>query len=431
MKRLILSIVCVALSAMMAAQNLRDCASLKINSENGVYAKGETVRVWADVKAVPSEPVILDIAKFGDSERTETKTVNLHPGENLLLESSYDEAVHYTMTLRCGDDGVEVTENRLKTGFIVGTEDFRPGFEEPKDVLKYWKKEFRKMRKEKMVPVISKQSEKNGCKVYELELNCVGPAPVRAYVAHPENAAKKSLPIFLYLHAAGSPGSPAAAKTAVSNAERGALSMDLNAHGMLNDQPKAYYDSLSAGPLKDYSKREPKDRDDYYFKWMLLRAQRALDYLMADPLWDGKHIIVMGTSQGGGQSSFLAAMNPEVSAAVLTVPAMLDQGGIVAGRTTSWPHTMRKYPETSAENSPYFDPGLILKHTKAHIWCEIGLFDGTCPPANLFSVLNTIKTEKTVLTWQRAHHNNNFSAKEHSEVVGASREAFIKSELVR
>lgn len=431
MKRLILSIVCLALSVMMAAQNLRDCAKLRINSENGIYAKGETVRVWAEVKAIPAEPVTLDIAKFGDSKRTDTKTLDLHQGENLLLEASYDEAVHYTVTLRCGEDGKEVTEDRMKVGFIVATEDFKPGFEEPDDVLKYWKKEFRKMRKEKMEPIISKQDSKDGCKVYELELNCVGPAPVRAYVAHPENAAKKSLPIFLYLHAAGSPGSPSYAKTAISNAKRGALSMDLNAHGMLNDQPKAYYDSLSAGPLKNYSSREPKNKDDYYFKWMFLRAQRALDYLMADPLWDGKHIIVMGTSQGGGQSSFLAAMNPKVSAAVLTVPAMLDQGGIVAGRTTSWPHTMGKYPESSAANSPYFDPGIILKHTKANIWCEIGLFDGTCPAANLFSVLNTVGTEKTILTWQRSHHNNKFNAGKRSKVVDTSREEFIKRELTR
>jgi len=205
------------------------------------------------------------------------------------------------------------------------------------------------------------------------------------------------------LHAAGSPGGPSTSGAALVYAKMGALGMDLNAHGMLNDQPKSYYDGLNQGELKGYSSREPLDKENYYFKWMFLRAQRAVDYLVQNPLWDGKHIIVTGGSQGGAQSCFLAAIDPRITAAVVTVPAMLDQGAKLQGRHNSWPSTMRNYEESTIRNSPYFDPALLLKNTKADIWCEIGLYDLTCPAPNIFGALNQVSTEKAIITVQRSH----------------------------
>jgi len=286
---------------------------------------------------------------------------------------------------------------------VVAPDDFKLGFTAPKDLEAFWKKEIKEMRKEKMSPVVTKDKSDDKFIIQEVEINCVGPQPLRAYVAHPKDAQPHSLPIIINLHAAGRPGGPSTAGAARSYAAYGALGMDLNAHGMLNDQPKEYYEELNNGELKGYSSREPLDKENYYFKWMFLRAQRAVDYLVQNPLWDGKHIIVTGGSQGGAQSCFLAAIDPRITAAVVTVPAMLDQGAKLQGRHNSWPSTMRNYEESTIRNSPYFDPALLLKNTKADIWCEIGLYDLTCPAPNIFGALNQVSTEKAIITVQRSH----------------------------
>lgn len=405
---------CIFLSVLLCtvpvlAQTLRQDVSLRVNSETGIYAKGDTVRVWADVKAVPDFDVTFKVMRWCDWGSSGDSPITLHQGENLIFESVFDEAVQYVFELT---DGKNIGDfkaggvNNVFAGIVVAPEEFEVGFDEPKDLRRFWKKEIRGMRKLKMAAEITNDRTKKGYRTYHVDVNCVGPHPVRAYVSHPQNAKPGSLPIIINLHAAGSPGSPSKASVALKYAkcvDGGALAMDLNAHGMLDDQPDEYYDELNNGELKGYSKREPYNRHTYYFTYMMLRAQRAIDYLTKDPLWDGKHIILTGSSQGGYQSAMLAGMDKRVTSIILTVPAGVDQGASVKGRPNSWPKTMERYPEATMDNSPYLDGAILLRHAKADIWCEIGLYDFTCPAANLFAALNPLKVEKTIVTFQRPH----------------------------
>ena len=57
---------------------------------------------------------------------------------------------------------------------------------------------------------------------------------------------------------------------------------------------------------------------------MYLADIRAVDYLASRPDWDGKTLVVMGTSMGGQQSLCTAALNPEVTALIVHVPAGAD-----------------------------------------------------------------------------------------------------------
>ena len=280
-----------------------------------------------------------------------------------------------------------------------------------------------------MKPILIKEkSPRKGIEVYSLEINCVGPRPVRGYIAFPEGARKKSLPAILLLKAASLTGGSSHIKDLIPYAEMGALVVDINAHGMKNEQPKEYYAELFKDELKNYYSREPENRENYYFKWMFLRGIRTLDYICGHQLWDGKHLVVSGGSQGGAQSCFLAGIDRRVTAAAVTVPAMLDQGGSLQGRLSAWPKTMVRYPESSKKNSPYFDPALLLKNTKAEIWCEVGLFDLTCPAANIFAAMNQVKTPKTIITFQRNHSFRTTPElrKVHDDGVGQQRMDFIK-----
>lgn len=414
MKRILshiaLSLGAVLLAMNMSAGEIRDNLKIRINNESGVYAKGEKVQVFVDAETVPQGEVIAKIYKNGVKKPVETKTLTFTQGENIIFEDTYDETVAMMIALTSPTDKKDI----LNIGWVVAPEGFTPGFEEPADLMSWWQDEIKNMRKLKMkadVKPVEMCEAKDADKynAFSFEINCVGDKPARGYIVKPKDAAKKSLPIIIYVHSAGvnKPQNRSTVKAAYMDARRGngAIAVDLNAHGMLNDQPQSYYDDLYTGEFKAYSTRMPVSRDNYYFKYMFLRLQRTIDYIVKDPAWDGKHIIVRGGSQGGAQGAFIASIDPRITAAALTVPAMIDQGGKLQGRRSTWPGVADKCKPGSEEGKvcAYFDPALMLKYSKAEFHIELGLFDETCPPANVYAGINQIKTAKAVYPVQRGH----------------------------
>ena len=136
------------------------------------------------------------------------------------------------------------------------------------------------------------------------------------------------------------------------------------------------------------------------FRGMYLRVLRAIEYMTSLPEWDGRRLLVIGESQGGGQAVAAAGLDPRVSAVVLNVPAMQDLGGARQGRLSGWPQPIENHQDLSSaqlDNTlPYFDGSQLIRHTKAEIFCEIGLIDTTCPPSAVFSSLNNAQGKKTI-----------------------------------
>lgn len=384
--------------------DLAEILKIRVDRPDGIYAKGDTVRVYADVDQVPSRMVEMNIFKFGIRDSSLVKgTLLLKEGVNLIFERRFDEPVWVMVSLYARQSA------ELNAGFLVAPDEFTPGFEEPEDFLGFWEEEVSKMRGLEFVSTVEalpvETADADSIEAFSVQVNCVGPRPVCGIVARPKGAAEGTLPLVLFFHSAGcGPGNQSHVHTAVDFARYGALAIDVNAHGMLNGQDDEYYRKLAGGELKGYSNRMPTSRDDYYYKWMFLRAQRALDYMTEDSLWDGKHILVVGTSQGGHQSAFLAGIEPRVTTAVLVVPSGIDMGGYLKGRLPGTPHLAYNNPDSVAPQvCPYFDAAFALKYTKADVWCEIGLYDVLCPPSSVFSGLNAVKGNKVIHTFQRNH----------------------------
>lgn len=229
---------------------------------------------------------------------------------------------------------------------------------------------------------------------FDMEINCTGPKPVRGYFARPSSAAPISLPIIIYFHAAGVSGDWCRSKPEIAlryaKMGNGSLAFDLNAHGMLNGQSDSYYLDLEDNELKNYAQTGLENRETVYFRGMYLRLIRTLDYLTSMPEWDGKRILVIGESQGGGQALAAAGLDKRVSAVIATVPAMCDWGGSLVGRKGCWPYPFETNNDRSGMLSalPYFDAAHLLKGSKATILAEIGLIDMTCPSSAIYAALN-------------------------------------------
>ena len=113
----------------------------------------------------------------------------------------------------------------------------------------------------------------------------------------------------------------------------------------------------SAGNIpRNYAAIGNTGRETSYFLDMYLRDSRALDYLMTRPDWDGKTIVLMGTSMGGQQSMVLADLRPEkITAVLVCVPSGADTNADLHGRKAGYPNWPSNDPK-AMNTALYFDP---------------------------------------------------------------------------
>ena len=321
---------------------------------------------------------------------------------------------------------------------LVDPEKLQPGAKCPEDFDVYWdklKKSLNALPLDAKTTIIMDSQTEKGFSCVDIEINCLGPKPARGYFAKPENASPKSLPIVLLVHAAGVKGSwcRSEPKNALNYAKMGSLCFDLNAHGMLNGQPDNYYADLENGELKNYWLQGLTSKDDLYFRGMYLRLLRAIDFLTQQPEWDGKRILVIGESQGGGQALVAAGLDNRISAVVGIVPAMCDWIASLSARMGGWPQPFETdaSKEEMLKTLPYFDAANILRGSEATIFTEIGLIDMTCPATSVYSAINQAKGNKIIFAVPyRPHHQpQNEMTKTLEEDVYKPRELFIRNYL--
>ena len=404
-----------------------------LNHPDGQYASGDTVIV--SVNPVKEYPTPLEVAVFENGVMTRKEKIGIVSSPRVVFTDVRTGPVAVMLEFRPEGTFPESTpmnlkpsEDAIRIGYVINASAFEPGFQPPKDLKRYWGRQIRQLRAKKMT-VRSKPVAINddGIDCFDVEVSALDTVPVRGYVARPKNATEGSLPIIIQLHAAGVSGDwcKAHVNAAVDMARGGALAFDFNAHGMLNDAGDDYYKTLENGPLKNYSYRPITSRNSYYFRNMILRAIRALDYITSDPLWDGKTIILLGESQGGAQAVALAGLDDRVTDVVINVPAMIGNGGYLLGRNDAWPWPMEyngvetptssmldvdtgilteKNARRAKKVAPYFDGASLMKGSKARFLVEIGLVDTTCPPSEVFSGLNGVAGEVQVISSPYRNH---------------------------
>lgn len=255
------------------------------------------------------------------------------------------------------------------------------------------------------VPFASKTVE-----AFDVQVECLG-KPVSGYFGRPKNAKPKSLPAILHVHGAGVRSSGLGSVNWAANGN-GMLSLDINAHGLPNGKPKEFYDALSAGELKDYRAIGNKDREQCYFKGMFLRLIRAIDFLTVQPEWDGKTVIVYGSSQGGFQAFAAAGLDDRVTFICAGVPAGCDHTGSQANRISGWPKIVPNDAEgkpdaTALQVSRYFDCVNFATRAKCKgAAVTVGFIDTTCPPTSVYAAYNALTIPKSLHTDVLAGHTN-------------------------
>jgi cephalosporin-C deacetylase-like acetyl esterase len=139
---------------------------------------------------------------------------------------------------------------------------------------------------------------------------------------------------------------------------------------------------------------------------MYLRDTRALDYLQSRPDWDGKTIVIMGTSMGGQQSFVTAGLNPDrVTAMLVNVPAGADFSGDLHGSKRGYPNWPVDDPKV-VETARYFDAVNFAPAIKAKSLVAFGFMDVTSPPFGILAAFNQIQGAKEAAPMPDSDHNN-------------------------
>jgi cephalosporin-C deacetylase len=247
---------------------------------------------------------------------------------------------------------------------------------------------------------------------FKLRMDNVNGSHIHGQLAKPKKEGK--FPALLILQWAGVYGLPKDRVT--GRAKQGWLALNIEPHDLPFDRPNEFYQDASRTTLRSYHTQGNDDREKSYFLRMYLSCYRAAEFLAGHPDWDGKTLVVLGTSMGGQQSFAAAGLHQKVSVLIANVPAGCDVTGPKFGRAAGFPgwaaQARAKKDDRILEVGRYYDPANFAPRFKGPALVAMGLIDETCPPAGVYAALNQLggQTEPVVMVTSGHQNVNNSQA---------------------
>ncbi|MCF6311452.1 MAG: acetylxylan esterase [Verrucomicrobiales bacterium] len=397
-------VLLVAQMPVAAQQADKVVVTVKTERDHAIYKKDEEVTFLIEVKDDKGKALDWGKVNVVISE-DRYRTIQSFPldvrGKVLKVVSQLSRPGFLQCEVQF-DAGDRKIKNKLKPSLAAAAIDplqITPSREIPTDFSAFWDSQRQLLAEipiEAKMSKVAKHSDK-ALELFDVQLASLGDAPVSGYFSRPVGAKAKSLPIILWVHGAG-------VRSSSVKKYPGFLSMDINAHGIPNGKPKAYYDQLYGkdGRLKGYPLFGRENRDAVYFKNMFLRMIRAIDFLTAQPEWDGKTVAVIGHSQGGYQALVAGGLDDRVTFIGAGVPAGCDHTGMLRKRISGWPKLVPmqkdgKPDAVIAENARYYDAVNFASRYHGEAILSVGFIDRTCPPTSVYAAYNVLKGKKSII----------------------------------
>ncbi len=231
-------------------------------------------------------------------------------------------------------------------------------------------------------------------KCYSVEVKCLGRTPVTGYLAVPLDAKPASLPACVdYLSMVWQ---DASRQVAMETASKGVLALYVSWHGLPTGKTEEEYKRISQTWYEEGGKAGDTDRDTWFGHDMYLRVRRALDFIKSRPEWNHRQLVVRGGSLGGIQTIAAAALDPEVTIAVVSVPSGCEYNGHKQGRDAA---ALYRGKEAVAriEADPrravtlaYHDGVNFAPRIQCDIYVCTGFADELCTPSSVFAFYNAL-----------------------------------------
>ncbi|HEY1207466.1 MAG: acetylxylan esterase [Bryobacteraceae bacterium] len=379
MKRLALALLCALVSA---AQPL----SFTPFHKNGIYDIGDkagwTVTLAPGAAAAASKYDY--VIKKNNLDAIQTGTLDLSSGTATLEVTLNEPAMLY----------VEVAaEPAIHLGAAIAPWKLQPSVPRPSDFDSFWDAKLKALSEIPINPVLTPTATSTaGVELYTVKLDSVG-SHVQGYLAKPSREGKFPA-LVVYQYAGVYALRP---ETVTDRAAEGWLAFNVDSH----DLPP----SEATGVTNTYQSIGNTGRETSYFLNMYLRDARAIDYIASRPDWDGKTIVVTGTSMGGQQSLVAAGLNLKVTAVLVNEPAGADSNGDLHGHKAGYPNWTSDNPKVM-QTALYFDTVNFTSRIKAPVLAALGFIDTLAPPAGIWIAVNQIPGPKEVVPMVESDHNN-------------------------
>jgi cephalosporin-C deacetylase-like acetyl esterase len=354
---------------------------------NGIYERGESAGWTVTAPDGVTRPVTnyTYLVKKNNFDIIKTGALNFSSGRAVIQATLDEPAMLYVEVRGRGQ--------KVHLGAAIDPQGLKPSVSAPRDFDSFWEGELKALAQVPINPNLAPRSNNlPGVDLYTITLDGLR-SHVRGYLAKPAREGKfPALIIFQYAGVyALQP------ETVTGRAAEGWLALDVDSHDIPPDQ--------ATGVSKHYAMTGNTDREASYFLNMYLRDSRAVDYIASRPDWDGRTIVVLGTSMGGQQSFAAAALNSKVTAVIVNEPSGADSNGELYGRKTGYPNWPSGDPDV-LKTALYFDIVNLARRIKAPVLAAAGFIDTTAPPAGIFTALNQIPGPKEVIPMVESDHNN-------------------------
>jgi cephalosporin-C deacetylase-like acetyl esterase len=379
----------------------------------GIYHVGETVG-WTLILAAGQDAHGYHFAIKGNGLTVIGSGDLTFSGGTARIEQAATEPGMLYVEITAKDAG----QPSLALGAAVDPQRLAPAAARPHDFASFWARKLRELAAVPAHPLLlSGESGRPGVDYATLTMDSIHGTHIHGQIARPSGRGR--LPGLLIFQWAGGPY-PLKKQWVTDRAAEGWLALNIEPHDVLPDQPQSYYDALPE-ELKHYQMIGGRDRDRNYFLRMYLADHRAIEYLAGRPDWDGRTLVVMGTSMGGQQSLCAAALSPKVTALIVNEPSGADSNGGLLGRVTgypNWPGDDSKVMRTAL----YFDTVSCAVDIRVPSMVAMGFIDTTAPPAGIWTAFNQIAGPKEAVPMALSPHNHLATAQQQQPYTERSRE---------
>lgn len=377
--------------------------SLKICSgsrELALYRCGETVPV--------------EVELHSEDALSGTVRVTLDDNAGLVSTLEFDAADHritfpvervapgFVNILAQWFTGEEKTaETERSIGFSV--DEIRPMEPEPEDFVSFWQGLFAEadVLKEgvRMIPV-EKNHDDGKTKLYELHVPTLNNRVIYGHLSIPVKEGK--YPVLICF-----PGSGPAGGAAHWFRYEDAVTLFMSVHSYQYREGETREETIARAGYDpfDYATIGIESRDTYVYHDVLPAMHRALDFVRTLPQFDGEHMGVFGSSQGGWLSIMTAAFHPEIKAVCANVPAFTQLDGFMAVRLEMAKHEDDPaYQERVLETLRYYSSVHAAKRVKADTAVIVGRIDKCCPPTGIYALFNELSGRKMICNEMDMRH---------------------------
>jgi cephalosporin-C deacetylase len=189
------------------------------------------------------------------------------------------------------------------------------------------------------------------------------------------------------------------------------LAVDVRGQSGESTDPGEY----PGGHVKGWMTKGITDPEHYYYRGAFMDCVRALDVLAGRPEVDMRRVGIAGTSQGGGLSIAVAALDKRPKAAMAGVPYLCHYRQALA-ITEQQPYEeirqyCRVYPEREQQvyrTLSYFDGMNMAPRVSCPTLVSVGLQDLICPPTTIFAAYNYMgSADKSISVFPYNGHEGN------------------------